>query len=260
MTTTTHYGWTKPTVGADLDAWGGELNTDLDGIDTTMFGKLDKSANLSDVANVGTARTNLGLGTAATQATGTSGATLPFLNGANTWATTQTFTAAPVFTDQSGSRTALGLGTAATVATGTSGATIPLLNGANTWSALQTINGGFAYSASSGHTTRGNLYPSAALTDAATVTWDANAAQEATLTINGNRTLALPTNIQAGESYALTITQGAGGSHTLAYAAGWKFQGGVAPTLSTAAGAIDLLTAFSPDGSIVLGNLLKAFS
>lgn len=51
----------------------------------------------------------------------------------STWASTQTFTLAPVFTDASGSRTALGLGTAATQATGTSGAALPFLNGNNTW-------------------------------------------------------------------------------------------------------------------------------
>lgn len=78
-------------------------------------------------------RTALGLGTAATQNTGTSGATVPFLNGVNTWASAQTFTTAPVFTDQAGSRTALGLGTAATQNTGTSGANLPFLNGNNTW-------------------------------------------------------------------------------------------------------------------------------
>lgn len=39
-----------------------------------------------------TTRTNLGLGTAATQNTGTSGANLPFMNGANTWSAVQTFT------------------------------------------------------------------------------------------------------------------------------------------------------------------------
>jgi hypothetical protein len=54
------------------------------------------------------------IGTAAAQNTGTSGATLPFCNTANTWQLAQTFTVAPVFTDQSGSRTALGLGTMAT--------------------------------------------------------------------------------------------------------------------------------------------------
>lgn len=35
-TPTTNYGWAKPTVGADNDAWGGMLNTDLDGIDSTV--------------------------------------------------------------------------------------------------------------------------------------------------------------------------------------------------------------------------------
>lgn len=39
-----------------------------------------------------TARVNLGLGTAATVNTGTSGSTIPLLNGANTWSAAQTFT------------------------------------------------------------------------------------------------------------------------------------------------------------------------
>lgn len=59
--------------------------------------------------------------------------------GAHTWAATQTFTLAPVFTDQSGSRAALGLGTAAVQNVGTSGANVPLLDGANTWGAVQTL-------------------------------------------------------------------------------------------------------------------------
>lgn len=63
-----------------------------------------------------TKRSALGLGTAATQNTGTSGANVPLLNGANTWSDTQTLSVAPVFTDQSGSRSALGLGTIATQA------------------------------------------------------------------------------------------------------------------------------------------------
>ena len=35
---TTYYGWAKPTVGGDADAWGGMVNTDLDGIDTVVHG------------------------------------------------------------------------------------------------------------------------------------------------------------------------------------------------------------------------------
>jgi hypothetical protein len=48
--------------------------------------------NLSDLTNISAARANLGLGTAASANTGTSGATLPFLNTANTWSAQQLFT------------------------------------------------------------------------------------------------------------------------------------------------------------------------
>ena len=49
--------------------------------------------NLSDLGNPTTARTNLGLGTAALANTGTSGASVPFLNGVNTWSGVQSFNA-----------------------------------------------------------------------------------------------------------------------------------------------------------------------
>lgn len=50
-------------------------------------------ATLVDDDNASTARTTLGLGTAAVQNTGTSGANVPLLNGANTWSATQTLNA-----------------------------------------------------------------------------------------------------------------------------------------------------------------------
>jgi hypothetical protein len=84
-------------------------------------------------ANFAAMRAALGIGTAGTQNTGTSGANVPLLSGANTWSAAQTFTLAPVFSDQPGSRAALGL------TLGTSGATVPLLSTANTWSLAQTF-------------------------------------------------------------------------------------------------------------------------
>lgn len=63
----------------------------------TLANALTKANNLSDVANVSTSRSNLGLGTAATVNTGTSGAVVPLLNGTNTWAAQQTMSVRPVF-------------------------------------------------------------------------------------------------------------------------------------------------------------------
>lgn len=60
------------------------------------------------------ARTNLGLGTSATVNTGTSGATIPLLNGANVWSTSQTFSSSNSFVNAAGGVTVNIDGTAAT--------------------------------------------------------------------------------------------------------------------------------------------------
>jgi len=80
-----------------------------------------------------------------------------------------------------------------------------------------------------------------ALTDGATITPDFSLANNFSVTLGGARTLANPTNLTAGASGAIFITQDGTGSRTLAYDTAWSFSGGTAPTLTTTAGAIDVL-------------------
>jgi hypothetical protein len=78
-----------------------------------------------------------------------------------------------------------------------------------------------------------------ALTDGATITPDFAVANNYSVTLGGNRTLANPTNLTAGQSGSIFISQDGTGSRTLAYGSFYDFIGGTAPTLSTAASAVD---------------------
>ena len=80
-----------------------------------------------------------------------------------------------------------------------------------------------------------------ALTDGTTITPDFAAANNFSVTLGGNRTLANPTNLTAGQSGVIVITQDGTGSRTLAYGSYWKFPSGTAPTLTTTAAAVDVL-------------------
>lgn len=77
------------------------------------------------------------------------------------------------------------------------------------------------------------------LTDGATITPDFSVTNNYSVTLAGNRTLANPTNITAGQSGSIFVSQDGTGSRTLAYGTNWDFAGGTAPTLSTAASAVD---------------------
>jgi hypothetical protein len=92
--------------------------------------------------------------------------------------------------------------------------------------------------------------PNLTLTDAATIAWNTGTAggQVATFTfVSTNRTMGAPTNLKNGGFYALAVIQNAG-SNTLTWNAVFKWAGGTAPTLSTAAGAKDYFV-FRSDGT-----------
>ena len=80
-----------------------------------------------------------------------------------------------------------------------------------------------------------------ALTDGATITPDFSASNNFSVTLGGNRTLANPTNIVAGQSGVIFVLQDATGSRTLSYGSYWDFPGGNPPTLTTTASAVDLI-------------------
>ena len=87
-----------------------------------------------------------------------------------------------------------------------------------------------------------------ALSDAATISWAANTAQVATFTfVSSNRTMGAPTGLVSGAYYGLAVIQNSG-SNTLTWNSVFKWAGGTAPTLSTAAGAKDYFV-FRTDGT-----------
>lgn len=86
-----------PTSPVNGDLWGTTVGlfARINGATqqlATVAGSLQVSNNLSDLASTATARTNLGLGTAATQNTGTSGTNLCLLNAACSWSGINSFT------------------------------------------------------------------------------------------------------------------------------------------------------------------------
>ena len=154
--------------------------------------------------------------------------------------------------------TALGLGTASTLNFGTSvNELIPVssadaryvavstdstitgaktFTSATTFSAITTFtstvvgNGAQAYS---------SPVSVAVLTSA--VSLDFATGNNFTTILNGNVSIANPVNPQPGQSGIIYVLQDGAGSRTMSFNANWKFEGGTAPTLSTAADARDAL-------------------
>lgn len=96
------------------------------------------------------------------------------------------------------------------------------------------------------------------LVDTANIAWNLENNQVATVTLGGNRILDNPTNMKDGATYILTVKQDATGSRSLAYNAVFKFAGGEAPTISTNANAVDILT-FVSDGINMYGVMQGDF-
>ena len=96
-----------------------------------------------------------------------------------------------------------------------------------------------------------------ALTDGATITPDFALSNNWSLAIGGNRTLANPSNQTAGQAGTIVVTQDGTGSRTLAYGSNWKFPGGTAPTLTTAASSVDVIAYYVESATRITARLIS---
>lgn len=96
------------------------------------------------------------------------------------------------------------------------------------------------------------------LTDASTITTDAALGNNFRVTLGGNRTLGNPSGLTDGAILNWKIKQDGTGSRTLAYGSKFKWAGGSAPVLSTAASARDFITAqYFSDEDILVAAIMK---
>ena len=96
-----------------------------------------------------------------------------------------------------------------------------------------------------------------ALTDAATIATDCATGNVFTMTlITTGRTMGAPTNLAAGATYIWRIKQDATGGRTLTWASAFKWPGGTAPTQTSAANALDVISGVS-DGTSVFCSFVQ---
>lgn len=91
------------------------------------------------------------------------------------------------------------------------------------------------------------------LTDAATIAWNTSLGKIAAVTLGANRTMEAPTNLALG-TLILEVIQDATGSRLITWNSVFKWDSGVAPVLSTAANAKDILS-FYCDGTNLHGGI-----
>jgi len=138
------------------------------------------------------------------------------------------------------------------ITAGASGSVLTSSGGGNTamtWTPQSSITaGGLVASATLNTTTLVNptltrpTITGQSLTSTSTVTWDMASGTMATLTLTNSATISTPSNIPTSGNAALKIVQGSAGSYTLTWSSPFKWAAGVTPTLSTAVGAVDVIS------------------
>lgn len=257
---------------------------------------LNPANNLSDLANAGTARVNLGLGTSAIVNIGASGATVPLLNGANVWSTSQTLSPGNAhlfmdgtagqerqifFTTTASKRWGVHAGTDAESG-GNAGSTFEISRYSDAGSFIDTpffidrstglvtvIDGLEVFSGGLTVVSGGSVFGGNAQTTPVAVAFNATtmalncALSNVFKTVFTANVTSAPTlsNPSDGQTINWRITQDGTGSRTMTWPASFKWVNGAAGVLSTAAGAVDLLVAtWFSDTSTWAASLSKGFA
>ena len=154
--------------------------------------------------------------------------------------------------------TALGLGTASTLNFGTSvNELIPVssadaryvavstdstITGAKTFTSATTFSAITTFTSTVvGTGSQAYSSPVSVAVATSAVVLDFATGNNFTTILNGNVSIANPSNPQPGQSGIIYIVQDGTGSRTMSFNSNWKFPGGTAPTLSTVAAARDAL-------------------
>jgi len=194
--------------------------------------------NLSDLGSAATARTNLGLGTIATQASDNVSITGGSVTGITDLTIADGGTGA---SSASAARTNLGLVIGTDVQAFDADIVAKDVN--NTFTAAQ----------------RGSTDTDT--TNSGSVTLDFDTNQNFVLTLTGNVTLANPTTEAVGQSGFITFIQDGTGSRTVSLGTDYETAGGAGLTLSSAASTTDIVPyVVVASGRILLGTPQLAFS
>ena len=151
----------------------------------------------------------------------------------------------------------LGLGTAANLNFGTADANLIPVSAAD----IRFVTASVASSITAAKTFTAPVIGNVtSLTDAASIAIDMGVGNNFAFTLAGNRTLEAPTNATPGQTGYIYITQDGTGSRTLAFNNAYIFVSGTAPTISTAAGAKDLLVYNVKEATAITAVVIKALA
>ena len=151
----------------------------------------------------------------------------------------------------------LGLGTAANLDIGTADANLIPVSTAD----IRFVRASVASSITAAKTFTAPVIGNVtSLTEAASIAIDMGVGNNFAFTLAGNRTLEAPTNATPGQTGYIYITQDGTGSRTLAFNNAYIFVSGTAPTISTAAGAKDLLVYNVKEATAITAVVVKALA